>query len=137
MPISLIYMNYDVYWKYASNIDRKLFGSIYSQESYEQNLLIAYLIVYKLRPIGFCVCKKIGNGFQVSTLGITKRYQNKGVGTFVFESLFIHAKVLGFRNIKLLVSKKNKNAVSLYKELGFNVEKEDGGCYIMKKNIYK
>lgn len=62
----------------------------------------------------------------IIALEVSKNYRKQGIGTYLLE------KAVENGITKLTVSKKNTNAIDLYKSLGWEVYKETPKIYFMK-----
>lgn len=61
---------------------------------------------------------------EISGVAVNLKYQHQGYGRKIMEFAVSHIQKQGNSPIKLTVTKWNKNAVSLYKWLGFEIIKE-------------
>jgi len=52
-------------------------------------------------------------------IGVSPKYQNKGIGTKLVEFILEELKKQGFDGVRILVGKNNENAKKLYKKFGF------------------
>lgn len=52
-------------------------------------------------------------------IGVSPKYQNKGIGTKMVEFALSKLRELGFDGVRILVGKNNENAKKLYKKFGF------------------
>ena len=59
--------------------------------------------------------------FYIDTLSVDPKFQGKGIGKLLINTVIIEAKRLGFKRVGLLVSSTNPNAKRLYEKVGFKV----------------
>lgn len=52
-------------------------------------------------------------------IGVSPKYQNKGIGTYLVDFVLKNLKVQGFDGVRILVGTKNLNAINLYLKFGF------------------
>ncbi|RZK04951.1 MAG: GNAT family N-acetyltransferase, partial [Flavobacterium sp.] len=57
--------------------------------------------------------------FYIDTLSVDPKFQGKGIGRNLIETVIEKAKSLGFKKVGLLVSTSNPNAKRLYEKIGF------------------
>ena len=53
-------------------------------------------------------------------IGVSPKYQNKGVGTYLVDFALKKLRSQGFDGVRILVETKNLNAIKLYSKFGFN-----------------
>lgn len=56
---------------------------------------------------------------------IVKEYRGLGLGTLALNHLKLNCRLQGFKSLKLFVYNFNKNAIKLYKKLGFKLIKQN------------
>ncbi len=89
---------------------------------------------------GFLVFRKIGDIVEVNNVGVKKDFRRKGVATSLLSNLLERSKREKVVSIFLEVRAKNKEAVRLYKKLGFGYLSIRKGYYSKPKDdalIYK
>lgn len=52
-------------------------------------------------------------------IGVSPKYQNKGVGTYLVDFILKKLKSQGYDGVRILVGTKNTNALKLYSKFGF------------------
>lgn len=83
---------------------------------------------------------------EILSFGVLKEFQGRHYGSRLMQKLLEEFKILGIKEISLVVQKTNKIAISLYEKFGFIVKKEDLNYYsvlqgeerkalIMKKSL--
>lgn len=77
--------------------------------------------------IGCLLLTNKDDGILLDELYLEEEYRNKGIGTDIIKKIKNNNKI-----IYLWVYKENKQAISLYKKLGFNVIEETDSRYYMK-----
>lgn len=117
---------------YFDEIENK-FPNVYNNGSilleYENNpfmKIVVYLIDDKV--VGFINYYEIYDRIEIANFNVLDYFQNKGIGTCLI-NFVIDKYNEKCRNITLEVRKDNKNAINLYKKVGF-VEKA------IRKNYY-
>jgi ribosomal protein S18 acetylase RimI-like enzyme len=71
--------------------------------------------------IGFLtlIPKKSKNNAEIRTVGILPRMRGKGIGKELIKTALQHLYTIGIRSCELTVALQNKNALNLYRKLGF------------------
>lgn len=117
---------------YFDEIENK-FPNVYNNGSilleYENNpfmRIVVYLIDDKV--VGFINYYEIYDRIEIANFNVLDYFQNKGIGTCLINFVIDKYKEK-CKNITLEVRKDNKNAINLYKKVGF-VEKA------IRKNYY-
>ena len=90
----------------------------------------AKIILLKAEKIGLLKIKENGRESEIIQIQIEPKYQGKGWGTKIIQTLIAQAQKEK-KQIYLSVLKKNK-AKYLYKRLGFSVTEETKDSFIMK-----
>lgn len=122
--------------KYDNTIDEKFVVKDYFINMINnQNILLLYKKENK--PIGYIFAKKIDDKYLIDGLYVDFNFRNKGIATKLIKEIIIEIYLLGDYKIFINVLKKNKVAVSLYKNIGFMVEQEDELKFYMCYNKYK
>ena len=82
---------------------------------------LSYFIVCKYNEeiIGFAGFKKVLDEADIMNIVIKKQYQNKKIGTALFNQLIILAKSLNINILNLEVNENNIYAIKLYKKFDF------------------
>lgn len=52
-------------------------------------------------------------------IGVSPKYQNKGIGTYLVDFILNELKSQGFDGVRILVGTQNTNAIKLYSKFGF------------------
>ena len=122
--------------KYATTIDEKFVVKDYFINMINnQNILLLYKKVSQ--PIGYLFTKKIDDKYLIDGLYVDFNFRSKGVAIKLIKEIIREIYLLGDYKIFINVLKKNKVAVSLYKNIGFMVEQEDELKFYMCYNKYK
>lgn len=122
--------------KYDNTIDEKFVVKDYFINMINnQNILLLYK--KENRPIGYIFAKKIDDKYLIDGLYVDFNFRNKGIATKLIKEIIREIYLLGDYKIFINVLKKNKVAVSLYKNIGFMVEQEDELKFYMCYNKYK
>lgn len=122
--------------KYDSTIDEKFVVKDYFINMINnQNILLLYKKENK--PIGYIFAKKVEDKYLIDGLYVDFNFRSKGVATKLIKEIIREIYLLGDYKIFINVLKKNKVAVSLYKNIGFMVEQEDELKFYMCYNKYK
>lgn len=122
--------------KYDNTIDEKFVVKDYFINMINnQNILLLYKKENK--PIGYIFAKKIDDKYLIDGLYVDFNFRNKGIATKLIKEIIREIYLLGDYKIFINVLKKNKVAVSLYKNIGFMVEQEDELKFYMCYNKYK
>lgn len=90
----------------------------------------AKIIILEENPIGFLKLKKNANEYEIIQIQIDPKYQGKGFGKFIIQSIIDNA-ILRDLPIKLSVLKTNK-AKNLYTMLGFKIIEENKDSLLME-----
>lgn len=122
--------------KYDNTIDEKFVVKDYFINMINnQNILLLYKKENK--PIGYIFAKKVDDKYLIDGLYVDFNFRSKGVATKLIKEIIREIYLLGDYKIFINVLKKNKVAVSLYKNIGFMVEQEDELKFYMCYNKYK
>lgn len=122
--------------KYDNTIDEKFVVKDYFINMINnQNILLLYKKENK--PIGYIFAKKVDDKYLIDGLYVDFNFRSKGVATKLIKEIIREIYLLGDYRIFINVLKKNKVAVSLYKNIGFMVEQEDELKFYMCYNKYK
>lgn len=93
-------------------------------------LLDNYLnIVINNKVIGCVLITNKDDGKLLDEIYIEEKFRNKGIGTSIIKDIIRENTI-----VYLWVYKENKQAISLYKKLGFKVIDETDSRYYMKHN---
>ena len=93
-------------------------------------LLDNYLnIVINNKVIGCVLITNKDDGKLLDEIYIEEKFRNKGIGTSIIKDIIRENSI-----VYLWVYKENKQAISLYKKLGFKVIDETDSRYYMKHN---
>ena len=93
-------------------------------------LLDNYLnIVINNKVIGCVLITNKDDGKLLDEIYIEEKFRNKGIGTSIIKGIIRENSI-----VYLWVYKENKQAISLYKKLGFKVIDETDSRYYMKHN---
>ena len=68
---------------------------------------------------GFSWKKSFSKRGTFARIGVSPRYQNQGIGTFLVRFVLQVLKKQGFDGVRILVGTKNENAIKLYQKFGF------------------
>ena len=122
--------------KYDNTIDEKFVVKDYFINMINnQNILLLYKKENK--PIGYIFAKKVDDKYLIDGLYVDFNFRSKGVAIKLIKEIIREIYLLGDYKIFINVLKKNKVAVSLYKNIGFMVEQEDELKFYMCYNKYK
>ena len=66
---------------------------------------------------------------EILSFGVIKEFQGKKFGTKLLNKIIEEMKILGIKNISLIVQVTNGIAINLYKNFGFETVKEDSNYY--------
>jgi ribosomal-protein-alanine N-acetyltransferase len=105
----------------------KLFTRATRFEAWKDNHLVGLVAAYLNDPD-----QKQGYITSVSTTG---KYSGKGVASSLMKMCIQHAREMKFKEIKLEVSEKNRNAIKLYQKFNFAVIEIRDDSLIMKYDI--
>lgn len=121
--------------KYDNTIDEKFIVKDYFINMINnQNILLLYK--KESKPIGYIFAKKIDDKYLIDGVYIDINFRNKGIATKLIKEIIKEIYLLGDYEICINVLKQNKNAVKLYKNLGFIVKEEDElKFYMHYKNL--
>lgn len=79
----------------------------------------SYLLEYQGEIVGFFLGWAIFDEYTVMNIGISKRYQGRGLGSYLFRHLLVKAAELYCFTIYLEVRVSNISAIKLYKKFHF------------------
>ena len=112
------------------NIEKEAFENPWSHQSFlnEINNMIGSNWVYmrNTKVIGYMFGWKLDDDFHVNNIAVHLSERRKGVGKKMIDNVIFNLKI---KNIFLEVSNSNKEAIRLYRKLGF---REDG----LRKKYY-
>lgn len=117
-------------YEYAKNLSEDEINRI---NSYIKNnipkLLNNYCnIVVDNKVVGCLLLTSTADGKLLDEIYIEEEYRNKGIGTDIIKNIIRENDM-----VYLWVYKENKQAISLYKRLGFYIIDENDSRYYMKK----
>ena len=92
------------------------------------------IIKYGNKKIGFYNVEERKKELILIDIQVSGKYQGKGLGTYLFSTMEGQAKKSGFRKVILGVYWDNPS-MSLYKRLGYKIEKKRKSHAVMSKNI--
>lgn len=72
------------------------------------------------------------NGVEISRLGVSIKYQNRGIARFMIESVSKEIKKRGYSSVRYLVCRHNQPALNSYKKLNFE---EVGECRLFEEDF--
>lgn len=92
-----------------------------------------FLFLYKKGdlPIGYIFAKRVENGYLIDGLYVDPLFRKKGIATQLLDNTINKIMDLGNFNIYINVLKENKQALDLYKNNGFIIEKTEDIKYTM------
>jgi ribosomal protein S18 acetylase RimI-like enzyme len=91
-------------------------------KSFETENRIQYIAMVDERPIGMGSVNYENDEASIFGLGVALQYQRKGFGGSILQLILIDIKNRGKETITIEVESTNKNAFSLYRKCGFEVE---------------
>ncbi len=91
----------------------------------EDDVVIAYLAVE--------VHREDVDYIYLDDLSVTEKRRGNGIGTSLIHKAEDYAKELGLKDILFHVEKTNTSALRLYERLGYNIFRDDGNRYLMKR----
>ena len=103
---------------------RKIFEKSVSFEAWLDSVLVGMINAYLDDASEL-------TGF-ITNVSILKEYMGKGIASTLLEICLKHARCLGFRRIRLEVSRESTAAIKLYSLAGFRVIKESGENMLME-----
>jgi ribosomal protein S18 acetylase RimI-like enzyme/transcription antitermination factor NusG len=84
-------------------------------------------------PCGFVICCRISDTVgMIPQIAVHSSYQGRGLGNALIKRCFQGLQSLGFHNLSLTVTKKNRRAYEWYQRLGFKIRKEFG-AYVWQR----
>lgn len=116
-------------FEYAINLSNEEIDKI---KNYVNNHVKAQFKNYKMisvdnKIVGCILVEKKDDGVLLDEIFIEKEYRNSKIGSDIIKKVLFHDSI-----VYLWVYKKNTKAISLYKKLGFIVNKETETRYYMK-----
>lgn len=122
--------------KYDKSIDENfVVNNYFINMINDENILLMYKEEDK--PVGYIFAKKIDVNYLIDGLYVDADFRTKGIATRLIKEVIKEINLLGNFQIYINVLKENKIAVTLYKKLGFTIEKENRLKYSMIYNKYK
>jgi len=111
---------------------------IYNKYILEGNSFGAY---YDNELVGFAICEehKWNNSLYLSSLLVSQKERQKGIGKLLIEKIIEHAKTKKFRLIELETQNTNVPAIKFYQKQGFKITGLKSNLYndeVMEKAIY-
>ena len=104
-------------------------------DSFNENYVRLVLRNSESMIIGYFILMKILNEGHLLNLTIRLDMQGQGYGKFMLNEIFNLTKKMNLKSIFLEVRKSNKNALAIYKYLGFKKISIRKGYYPKNKNI--
>jgi ribosomal protein S18 acetylase RimI-like enzyme len=99
----------------------------------EKKQWILIVVLEKQEIIGSCTIDRPNqNCPSICNLFVCANHRRRGVATKLIEECFKYARSKKKHSISLSVSKKNKEAILLYKKLGFNIYYDDDTIWMAK-----
>lgn len=116
-------------FEYADNLTHKETENIkkYVREQVPKQINNYKMILIDSKKIGCLLVKKHTDGVLLDEIYLEKDYRNQGIGTNIIKQVIDNNKI-----VYLWVYKSNKNAISLYKKLGFAILDDTESRYYMK-----
>lgn len=108
--------------KNLGDVIRKSFKGYFNTELFfdrAMNIGNSYMVYKNESPCGFFWYSSRGMSLHINTIVIDKKYQGKGIGTYIIDELEKLAKSKKFEYIELGVQGSNKYAYSFYIKKGF------------------
>lgn len=112
-------------------IERTLFSSPWSRQSYENELICESARSYVVRPCGhrlekqpliaYAALRLIMDEIQLLRVGVSAARQRQGVASHLINECLIRAMFAGAQNAFLEVRASNAPAIKLYQKLGFRI----------------
>ena len=130
----LIKYKKETIFEYANNLSNEEIDRI---NNYVTNNIPDYLdnynnIVINNKIIGCLLITNIDDGILLDEIYLEEEYRNKGIGTSIIKNIIDNNS-----NIYLWVYKLNKQAINLYKKLGFIIIDETDTRYYMNNKKEK
>jgi len=116
-------------YEYAYDIDDELVNKIenYVKETVPKLLDNYCNIVVDGKIVGCLLVTSKDDGVLLDEIYIEEDYRNSGIGTSIINNVINNNDI-----VYLFVYKDNKNAIKLYKRLGFNIIEDTDVRYYMK-----
>ena len=86
---------------------------------FENPLLQILGCISEQELIGYAVVQVVGPEAELQNFAVGKKFQRKGVGTYLLEALIRHCENLGLRKLMLEVRESNCRAINLYQSNDF------------------
>lgn len=127
----LIKYKKETIYEFANNLPEEEINRINNYIiTYVPKLLDNYFnIVINNKVIGCVLITNKDDGKLLDEIYIEEKFRNKGIGTSIIKDIIRENTI-----VYLWVYKENKQAISLYKKLGFKVIDETDSRYYMKHN---
>jgi len=113
--------------KYLLNIDNfnhLAIGAVDLDKSYDVGIGLARYIREKEDPTR-----------AEAAITVIDEYQNKGIGTYLFKELIVHANKNGVRTLTSYVLKENAKMIKILDNIGFKVKEDCGNQYRIEVNV--
>lgn len=137
-----IFPNENATLNILASLDRNLFMKLTGMY-YEDDKVKYYIAYINNKQVGITgLYQYQDDEAWIGWFGILPEYRNKGYGKILLKETIDLAKKLGYKIIRLYTDKKeNKEAIKLYKKVGFigekySVENLSYDCWIFSKGIY-
>ena len=127
----LIKYKKETIYEFANNLSEEEINRInnYIITSVPKLLDNYFNIVINNKVIGCVLITNKDDGKLLDEIYIEEKFRNKGIGTSIIKDIIRENSI-----VYLWVYKENKQAISLYKKLGFKVIDETDSRYYMKHN---
>lgn len=107
------------------SLERELFTSAWSKsdflyEIFQNEFSYNFVLEDDKEIVGYIGLWIMYEQAQITTLGIDKRYQRKGLGLFLLERMITFVKEHGCESMSLEVRVSNEAAIRLYEKVGFS-----------------
>ena len=104
-------------------LERELFPSPWSQESFREELLnnisTTYVLAYNLRIIGYAVFWLFAEELHITKIAVSPHYRNMGIASWAVQLICEQARLLDAKEAFIEVRQSNDSAIHLYKKCGF------------------
>ena len=118
-----------IIFEYAKDLSNNEINKInnYVKNNVPKSLNNYFNVVVDDKIVGCLLLTNRDDGILLEEIYLEEEYRNKGIGTDIIKNIISNNDI-----IYLWVYKENKDAISLYKKIGFIVIKETESRYYMK-----
>jgi ribosomal-protein-alanine N-acetyltransferase len=120
-------------------LERELFEEPYSETTLkrdlEQPFFLGFAAVLKGEVVGYSTCWVIGETCEIHRIGVSKRFQGRGIGRRILEKTIEECRKRKVKEVFLEVAEDNGRALKLYRRLGFKTAGERKNYYGKKKAL--